>query len=177
MNRPMQGGVLGLLMVRLWLATHLTVEWWLHRAGVAFPLCVLGGALLSLRTRAVPPAWTPSARQSANISGLLCGMLCTAWLRGSCDPTPELQPVVAAASIGAGAGMVVARLAVGLCICLAGETAVKKVGTMVFSAWLDEPKGYASDVVYIPTKFLAQCWMAAAISGVVPWALQRLSLW
>ena len=64
-------------MLRLWLIVHEPLDAFIVQGGAEVPALVCGSILLALSvTRAVPPVRTPSMRQSANISGLLSGLLC-----------------------------------------------------------------------------------------------------
>lgn len=141
------GCVIGLMVIRIWLACHEFVETWLDTAGPECPILIVGVAFVTLEfTRAVPPAWTPSRRQSANLTGLLSGLLCTVWYIGR-TPIPKLRSVLSSGVQGS-LWLAVVRVAVGFAICLGGELAVKKLATKFFSRVLREPKGYVSVTIH-----------------------------
>ena len=135
-------------------------------------LASIVGALML--TRPTPPSWTPSHRQSANISGLFSGLLLAIWATGRETQLPEQLPL--SAFDAASAGIALARLAIGLGISLGGAEVVKAVFVPIFSKLRDEPLGYKGDRVYIPVKYLSQTWVAVGIV-MSPTAMDALGVW
>ena len=191
------GSGLGLMVARVWLAYHTALEHALDHGGPLFPLGVVCFIICCLLvTRSSPPVWTPSKRQGANVCGLLCGMLCVTWAAGRKLPA-EKFPIVTYVSgtkwneeapAGGSAletaawavpllGRALGRLSVGLCVAFGGEMVIKQSLSALLSWLLAEPRGYQSDRVYVPVKFLAQCWMAAAIAYLGPRAMMLCGLW
>lgn len=169
------GCALGALVVRLWLLVHSQVNSWIDNGSIYVPAMVVVTiiGMLSI-TRPRPPTPTPSKRQSANISGLLSGLLLATWANGRETRFPERFPPSAwdAATLW----IVFGRLLVGLGLAFGGEQLIKRLATPVFSKLLDEPLGYKSDRVYIPVKYLSQTWMAIGIC-CAPLAMVRIGVW
>ena len=153
---------LGALLARLWLLVHERVDELLDHGGPEVPVVMLGAIIGTLTlTRAKPPSWTPSHRQSANISGLLSGLLLAMWATGKETQLPEQHPP--SAFDAASGWIVLARLGIGLGIIFGGEQIIKAVLVPLVSKLRDEPLGYKADRVYIPVKYLSQTWMAVGI--------------
>ena len=161
--------------MRLWLLVHLHVNSWIDDSPGYVPVLTLAiviGVLCFTRPR--PPAPTPSLRQSANISGLLSGLLLATWATGRETRVPERFPLASwdAASLWIVAG----RLLVGLGVAFGGEQLIKALATPLFSRLLDEPLGYKSTRVYVPVKYLSQTWMAIGIC-CAPLVINEVGLW
>ena len=164
-------------MHRLWLIVHEPLDAFIVQGGAEVPALVCGSILLALSvTRAVPPVRTPSMRQSANISGLFSGLLCAVWACGHTTGLPQAYELSPFAAPLATAGVVLARLTMGVVVAVGGEQVVKAVMTAAVSKVLQEPKGYKSDRVYIPVKYLAQTWMAIGIV-CAPAAMAGAQIW
>lgn len=162
-------------MVRLWLLVHSQINSWIDDSPVYVPALtvVIIVAMLSI-TRPRPPTPTPSRRQSANISGLLSGLLLATWANGRETRLPERFPPSAWES--ASLWIVSGRLLVGLGVAFGGEQLIKRMATALFSKLLDEPLGYKSDRVYMPVKYLSQTWMAIGIC-CAPLAMVQIGVW
>lgn len=171
------GCALGALVVRLWLLVHSHVNHWVDDSSPCVPaltIAIITGMLFCARPR--PPTPTPSRRQSANISGLLSGLLLATWATGRETRIPERFPPSFSAWEAESLKIVAGRLIVGLGVAFGGEQLIKRLATPFFSKALDEPEGYKSERVYMPVKFLSQTWMAIGIC-CAPLAMRQAGVW
>ena len=169
------GCALGAVVVWLWLLVHSRVNSWIDDSPVYVPALIVAIIIGMLAiTRPRHPTPTPSRRQSANISGLLSGLLLATWATGRETRVPERFPL--SAWDPASLWIMVGRLLVGLGVAFGGEQLIKGLATPIFSKVLDESLGYKSDRVYVPVKYLSQTWMALAIC-CAPLVMNQVGVW